>query len=173
MLVGVQRQLLEAGIPFESIPQDWLNYIVAATRKWMATTQEGSQDAADLLGLQTFRGETNKNYMIVDHEEVVENRVDGDNVWFVQGLIFDGAPADLARLRVSEKTREPCDGCGMIASCLKIIRDPDKDVLTSLCNFCCTYHESLQVKDLGGLDTCQRCTVTNCAHHPERHIGWG
>lgn len=169
----MRRQLLAAGIPDEQIPTDWLQYIVAATRQWTGTTRDGAADAAQLLGLRMERGATDKNYYAVDHEEVVEITASGDDVWLVQGAILQGEVIDPRNLRVSEKSREPCDGCGMIGSCLKTVRDPSTDQIQFLCNFCCTYHESPHIKDLGGMDNCESCSVLTCAHHPRRMSGRG
>jgi hypothetical protein len=164
----VRRQLLEAGIPSETIPDDWLNYIVAATRKWIATSREGAADAADLLGMKTFRGNSDKVYALVAHDEVVEHITDGENVWFLQGLVVDGVVTDPSRLRISSKGREQCSSCGTLVSCVKTIRDPYSDRLETLCNKCITFSDHPQVRDQGGLDICRQCTVTTCANHPRR-----
>lgn len=168
MKAGVRRQLLEAGIDASVIPEDWLSYIVAATRKWMSTTRDGAQDAAELIGIQTIRGSNDKAYALVAPDETVEHVIKGDDVYFLQGLIVEGRVTPPQQLRIFEKGREQCRGCGTLVPCTQVIRDPYNDHLDTLCNYCRTFHDHPQVRDTGGFDVCGQCTVTSCANHPGR-----
>lgn len=167
-MVAVRRQLVEAGIALEAIPNDWVEATIAAMQKWLTTTRDGSRHAADLLQLQVFRGQDDKNYFLVDRENVVEDKIPADDVWFLNGLVVKGVVTDPKGLRISEGARAPCDGCGIISFCLKNVLDPAVGTLKSYCNFCVTSHESPKVYDQGGESICRNCTVTTCAHHPAK-----
>jgi len=168
MMAGVIRQLVNAGIPYEQIPQEWAAAIVAASLKWLTGSQEGVEDNLARLQLECFRGSSEKSYFVTDENETFSTEVKPEDVTFVRGAIANGSPIPLKRLSISEKERAQCDDCGIVSHCLVDVRDPSTDKIKSLCNNCVTYNDHPRIKDLGGRDKCERCSVLNCAHHPHK-----
>jgi len=169
-LHGVQRQLVEAGIEPEQIPSDWLFAIVAATRKWIAETGDGAQDAAGLLGLEWFPGDPSNEYKVLSHFNAPDKVVKPENVLFFRGVMVGGGAIPFSTLRISKRGSESCDSCGIIQYCVKTTRDPALDRLTSLCNTCMVGHESFVVKDQGDPTLCARCAEESCSYHPSREF---
>lgn len=177
MILGIRRQLLRAGIPDEDIPYDWLRSIVAATCKWFVTTNDGLEYFSRLFCFDLKIAENDKDYFLVDNINRTTIPLKNNQVTFFEGVLIDGHPlprADSTRegpippleLEFSDSTKNQCEDCGIVSHCLKEIREPFTDSLMSLCNYCVTYHEHPKVKDQGGCEICQECSVTVCRHHP-------
>lgn len=165
-IAGVKSQLLNAGVPAETIPQEWLPAIIAATAKWVQTTEDGLAFASRLLHFELTRGEDDKSYKVVNDFTGKEYTANPQDVWFYCGYIVDKKPIPAAMLNISESVRSQCEDCGIVSHCLKQIRYPGTDKLMELCNFCVTYHEHPRVNDEAG--DCASCTVEGCQHHPHK-----
>jgi hypothetical protein len=166
MMSGVIRQLVNAGISYEEIPQDWTRAIAAACLKWLTSSGEGIQDNLSRLQLAYYQGDSEKAYFVTDEYETVSNEVASEDVMFVRGVVVGGIPIPFERLSISDKDRLQCDDCGVVAHCLVDVRDPRTDKIRNLCNNCVTFHDNPRVQDRGGRDKCERCTLINCTHHP-------
>jgi len=167
-MTGVIRQLVNAGIPYEQIPQEWAAAVVAATIKYLTSHREGIEENLSRLNLEQYLGSSEKDYFVTNEDETICHQVPADNITFVRGVVSNGFPIPLKRLSISDKEKAQCEDCGMVAYCLVDVRDPGTDKIKSLCNNCVTYHENPKVKDLGGRDICERCTLFNCVHHPRK-----
>lgn len=166
VIAGVKSQLLSAGVPADAIPVEWLPGILAATAKWIQTTEDGLAYASRLLHFELRRGDDDKKYEIIDDHERRSYTVNSHDVWFYCGSIVDKRPIPQSMLYVSEKDRSQCEDCGIVSHCLKSVLDPYKDKLKELCNYCIIYNGHPRVTDQGDERKCRECTVRHCQHHP-------
>lgn len=166
--IAVRRQLANAGIDPAFVPEDWLISIVAATRKWIATTQPGAQDAVDLLGFEWSRGDPAYSYEVLSLVGGPDRQVESEDVMLIRGAVVGGEAIMPVRLRISKRESKHCDGCGIISHCIQEIRKPRTDALYSFCNRCLKHHDDPVFRDHSGSDTCAVCTKTSCSHHPSR-----
>lgn len=166
-VAGVKRQLINAGIAPESIPQDWLAAIIAAQTKWQATTVDGSAFVVNSLGFQWTTGRDEFQYDFHDPNSMDIYKLKSDQVHFFAGAAVNGHPVNPTSIVASKRTTLQCEGCGIVSHCVKTVRDPSRDRLETLCNTCICHHEFSKVQDLGERDLCQRCTSTDCYHHPQ------
>lgn len=179
MSLGIKRQLLRAGIAEEDIPRHWLEAIIAATEKWLVTTEDGLEHFRRLFCFKAKRGEDDKEYTLVDNISGRTITVDKSDVWTFEGALVGGRPVPLVdihkrppvpalELEITENRKTKCDGCGIFAHCIQEVLEPFDERMKSYCNFCISMHEHAKVSDFGGLKNCELCTVHNCKHHPER-----
>jgi hypothetical protein len=182
-VLGIKRQLLRAGIPEEQIPMEWLSAIIAATEKWIVTTDEGLSYISELLDFKTRPGDSDKEYALIDNTTQIHHRLKNTQVTFFEGVMVNGRPVPIfdpyaqefippLELDILESSKNKCDGCGIVSHCLKEILEPFSEKLEHLCNYCLTYHEHPRVNDQGGIRICQDCTVKNCQHHPSKVPGF-
>jgi hypothetical protein len=163
--MAVKRQLINAGIEPETIPHDWLEASIAAVSKWIQQTEEGVQFVGSLLYFDTQKGNDDKEYRVIDD---VNHRIDivaSGNIMFVEGCFVNSRPTPLSHLEISEKPREQCESCGILAHCVPAIPAPASE---QLCNHCTVSHEHPRVYERGSNSICTDCPVRTCAHHPEK-----
>lgn len=197
VLAGVRQQLLTAGVPAESLPEDWLPALLAATFKWMQTTEDGLEFGSRLFHFEFERGLDTRQYELTTFEKcqswdfcmnpehcmpVGEVRpvrclrelqpnvkeVKSSDVYFYRGCIVERRPVPLARLEFYEKPKGSCEGCTITSHCLKEVKGAYSGTITNLCNHCVSYSESAQIRSEGDPSVCDACTVLKCVHHP-RH----
>lgn len=177
MILGIKRQLLQAGIPEEEIPYDWLRSMIAATCKWFITTQDGLEHFSRLFCFDLKAADDDKDYLLVDNINRTTIALENKQVTFFEGVMVDGRPVAIAdttregpipalELEFSDSSKNQCEDCGIVSHCLKEIRVPFTEKLMALCNYCLTYHVHPRVSEQGGTRICQECTVTSCRHHP-------
>lgn len=166
MISGVKRQLVEAGIDPDSIPMDWLEAASAATFKWMAETADGGLFGANILELEWFRGEDEKQYRLHDHQQQVIKPVKSEDVYLLRGAIVNGKSVPFSQLSSVNKESENCDCCGIISHCTKIVKDPVTERLERLCNHCMARHEHPKIRDEGDDSLCRNCTMLSCSNNP-------
>lgn len=169
-MTGVIRQLVNAGIPYDSIPKEWSEAIVAATVKWLTNTREGVEDALSMFNIEYARGSSEKEYFVTDENETRSTEIPPDDVLFIRGIIAKGFPISPKRLSISVRDLNQCEDCGVSAHCLVDVRCPGTDKIRNLCNKCVTYHENPRVQDLGSKDRCYRCSVSSCPNHPHKTL---
>lgn len=167
-MTGVIRLLVNTGIPYDSIPQEWAAVITAATIKYLTGHREGVEETFSRLHLDQYKGNSEKAYFVTNENETICHEVQAEDITFTRGVVVNGFPIPFKRLSISDKDKLQCDDCGILSHCQLDVRDPGTDKIKSLCNNCVTYHENPRVKDLGGRDLCVRCTLTTCVHHPHR-----
>ena len=68
-LAGVRQQLLKAGVRAEDIPEEWIPSIIAATAKWMETTEDGLKFGARLFNFEFERGRDDYDYELTYYEK--------------------------------------------------------------------------------------------------------
>lgn len=170
---GVLRQLSKAGIDPDQVPIDWLEAILAATSKWIQTTDEGVAHIASLLNFDFWKGEDEKSYSLIDDESHQIREIDPDDILFVQGILAERRPVTSGQIEIDEKPKHQCDDCGIVSHCIKSIRDPSEDKLKELCNNCIMFNQSPRVNEHGDIDMCDRCSKLDCPHHPGRKTQFG
>jgi len=168
MVIGVRRNLVDAGVHYDDIPNEaCLAWITAATAKWLFTTSEGLAHSAEKLQLETFTGNQENDYRIHDPVTGGMQEIKPEDITYFRGAAVQGQPIPFSTLAFSEKVRESCDGCGIVSHCLKTVCDPyEGDKLKSLCNYCITFHDHPRVNDNGGFSICQSCAKTSCKNKP-------
>jgi len=166
-VAGVKRQLLNAGIPAESIPHDWLVAIIAAQTKWQCSTADGMAFVVNSLGFQWTCGKDEYQYDFHDPNSMDIYKLKSNQVHFFAGAAVNGCPVHPQSIAISKRATAQCEGCGIVSHCTKTIRDPSKDRMETLCNVCICHHEYSKVQDLGERDLCRRCTASDCYHHPQ------
>lgn len=175
--MGVKRQLLRAGINNDDIPNQWLPAIIAAMEKWLVTTDEGLQYTSNLYGFELKPSDDDKTYTLIDNVNRNTTELKNNQVWVFKGYLVNGKvvpemdyskenPIPPQELEISESTKNKCEDCGIVSHCLKDILEPSTDRLTSLCNYCISFHEHPRVSDQGGWQICEKCSVTRCKNHP-------
>lgn len=173
----MKRQLLKAGIPDEDIPYDWLRAVAAAMTKWLVTTDDGLKYVASVLGFEIKPTEDDKSFTLVDNVNRITTELKNNQVWVFEGYIVNGRvvpvldpsknnPMPPLELDISERTKNQCESCGILSHCLKDVLEPTTDRLTSLCNYCISFHDHPRVNDHGEWQICERCSVTRCKNHP-------
>jgi hypothetical protein len=170
---GVKRRLLEADVPPEALAaleaQGWIEAIAAATFSWIKNTREGAAYAADrLLDFDVFTGEPDREYLVTDAHGHGVDKVPAEDIYFFRGVTARGQAIPFSHLRISEKERMSCDDCCIISHCTKPIRDPFRDSLKNLCNYCIVHSDHPKVYEEGDRGGCARCPATSCSHHPDR-----
>lgn len=176
-LSGIKHQLLRAGIPEHEIPHDWLPTIIAATNKWLTTTEDGLRLLSRLFCFDLKYAEDDKDYLLVNNANGQTISLENKQVAFFSGALVNGRPVAIAdprrkgpippvELEISETTKTRCDDCGIVSHCIKEILEPFSDSLRDLCNNCRTYHEHPKVNELGSYDACRKCSSRVCRHHP-------
>lgn len=167
-LSGVRRQLISAGIKAEDINEEWLVTVVAAMSKWMTRTTDGLEFVVASLGFQRRMGDDDKIYRYIEPTTQNVYEIPPNQVRFFAGAALKGFPINPIDLEVSERRTEQCEGCGIVAHCLKEVRDPISDRLERLCNNCLWQSDNWRIKDHGDPMICQECTVLGCHHHPRK-----
>lgn len=168
-LSGIRRQLVDAGIPTEQIPEDWLIAITAAMTKWISRDRHGMAFVVNALGFRWKTGDDDKIYRYIEPTTQNVYEIDPKQVHFFAGAAVRGVPTDPTNVEITERITEQCDGCGISAHCLTDIRDPVSDRIERLCNNCRTLSDNPRVRDKGDPMVCEECTVRDCYHHP-RHM---
>lgn len=174
---GTIQQLLSAGIHEEDIPHNFVPAVLAAHEKWMVTTKEGLEYAAKIFNFNLRSAEDNKEYTLIDNSTRQTYTLKTSQVHFFDGALVDGVPVRIfdahqknnippLELEISDLTKTQCDCCGIVSYCIKEVLEPASDKLLNLCNYCITFHEHPRVNELGGMDRCKECSVSNCTHHP-------
>jgi len=171
MLLGVQRQLVDAGIDPGMIPEDWLIAIVAGTRKWVAESRDGACDAINLLGFEAFSGDPTCDYKLFDTLGGPDKSIKSENVTFFRGVMANGKAIHPTTLIISKRESNECAECGIVSHCTQELRHPRTDRLHSYCNHCLLLHDDTWFRSYAGSDTCSCCTKTTCGHHPSREPG--
>lgn len=170
-LQAIKRQIADAGVSLESIPNDWAEVIIAATAKWIATTPDGVASVAKLLNLECFPGSDDKEYIYYPDVGPRELPVKPENILFLKGIVIDGMPAFTSLLDIKQKKEESCEDCGIISFCTKVILEPAAGRhLMRLCNFCISHHSHPRVYDQGNKEDCKRCPKTTCAHNEKNSL---
>ena len=164
-LSGIRRQLEEAGIPLESIPEDWLVAIAAAMNKWLFSGKDGLEFAASRMQLKWKRGDDDKEYEYYHTQSGEVYPVPPEKTLFYWGASVFGRPVDPEMVMTMDKSCETCEGCGVSMYCVSEYSHPVKGRLETLCRSCAA--QSDYRADLS--DTCTNCTMTSCAHNP-RHV---
>jgi hypothetical protein len=162
---GVKRQMVNAGIDHTSIPVDWLVATIAAMNKW-SRTPDGLKYVINSMGFTWTRGRDDRLYEVYNPQNGEVYPVPSAHVVFFSGVAVRGHPIDQTLLQSFDKINQQCDSCGIRAHCIKEFRDPSKDRLESLCNYCLSMDDLKRVKFGGDPSICEECTVTTCAHHP-------
>jgi len=179
-VLGTKRQLQRAGIPDRDIDliSSWIPAILAAEEKWRITTDEGLTYLMRMLEAKIQFGESDKDYTLVDNVRQTQHSLKNKQVVFYEGVLVQGRPVAIVdprvknfipplELDISEKAKSQCDGCGIVAHCLKEVVEPFSEKIEHLCNFCLTHHEHPRINALGGSGTCEECSVRTCQQHPE------
>lgn len=166
VVAGVKRQLIEAGVHPDSVPQDWLIATIAAMTKWQCQTAEGAAHVVNSLGFQWSTGKDEFQYDY-HHTDGSIHRLKPNQIHFFAGAAINGKPVHPRCIVASKKQTAQCDGCGATTHCVKTVRDPSRDRLETLCNTCLTSHEISKVREHGRGDMCRRCTTVDCYHHPQ------
>lgn len=91
-MTGVIRQLVNAGIPYEQIPQEWAAAVVAATIKYLTSHREGIEENLSRLNLEQYLGSSEKDYFVTNEDETICHQVPADNITFVRGVVSNGFP---------------------------------------------------------------------------------
>lgn len=166
MVLGSRRHLLELGIPYEDIPsEECLAWITAATAKWLFTSPEGLTYSAQKMQLEAYTGNEELSYRMHDPQTGDMQDLKPSDVTYFYGAAVRGQPIPFRNLAFSEKVRDSCDGCGIVAHCLKTVCDPyEGERLKNLCNYCITFHDHPRVRDNGGSYVCQSCTKHSCTY---------
>jgi hypothetical protein len=141
VLAGVRQQLLTAGVPASGIPEEWLPAIIAATAKWMETTEDGLEYGARLFNFEFERGRDDCDYELTYYEKCerrdfcmspdhcmpegygppvrclrelqpIVKPLKSRDVYFFQGCIADRRSVGLTALGVYEKDKEQCGSEG-------------------------------------------------------------
>lgn len=180
MMQTVRGILTRAGVAEEDLPSRAdQEAVVAATIKWLLTTDGGSEFFSHHFCLKGKHGDADKDYAVIDNVVQKMHTVKNTDVWFFEGVLVRGQPMPISdpqvinstspyELDIISKEKNKCEGCGIISHCVKEILDPFDDQMKDMCNFCITYHEHPKVNDIGGLRNCEECSVINCRHHPVR-----
>lgn len=159
MTQDIKRELMNAGIDSGDIPMDWLEAIVAATFKWVATKPDGLRQVSALLGGAWERGKSNKTYSI-DGKEVSH-----DEVFMMKALLAKGRVTSFGRLKVEDVAKVRCDECGTSSHCVKDIYSYRRDRTDSFCNACLVQTDDLRMRDHGDMGMCDTCPDTTCVHN--------
>lgn len=168
----IRRQIIQSGIDPDHIDNAWVEASIAATIKWIVTTQSGAEIVTKLLGFQSKRGDGDKEYIYYPDDGPVELPIKPENISFFRGVMINGSPADLSSLDVKDKDDHSCEGCGIISHCPQNVLDPYDDSLVRLCNFCILSHENPKVYDQGDSGMCGECPKAVCSHHPTGKRGY-
>jgi hypothetical protein len=170
-LAGVRRQLVEAGIPSESINDDWVEAAAAAMAKWINCDPNGQAYAIKLLNFEVAHGDPSKEYVLLPvMAGAPEKKLKPGDVCFFRGIQVCGEPFPITQLRITDKEKECCDSCGISSHCCKTLLDIGRDRLTTLCQNCILAHENLRIRDQGNYGACQDCTNGRCPNHPKRGL---
>ena len=169
-LSGVRRQLVEAGIPPEQIPEDWLYTIVAAMTKWSTTSRDGLAFMVNSLGFNWKTGDDDKVYNYIEPNSQQVHEIPPKDVHFFSGASVKGFPVNPNDIEVSSRNLEQCEGCGVTAHCLIDVRDPVSDRIERLCNNCRLLSDNLSINGTGDPSTCNECTMRSCYHNPRKRL---
>jgi hypothetical protein len=164
---SIKRQLINAGIDPDAIPEDWLVAIVAAMTKWQCQTQDGLKFVVNMLGFQWRKGLDDHVYEYDDHNTGVTHRIPPDKIYFFAGAAVAGNPVNPADITVSKPEHLQCEGCGISAHCVKEVWDASRGRSERLCNTCAVMSENPVVKQGGCPKKCDDCTKVCCYHHPK------
>lgn len=145
--------------------------------KWLIKTEDGVKYTSRLFNFDLKQGENDKEYTLVDNESRRTYPLKNTSVWFFSGVLVDGVPTPIVdphrnghlpkyELEIEDSAKNKCDSCGIVSHCLKEVMDPYSEKLQSLCNYCLTYHENPRVKDFGGIENCNKCSVIKCKNKP-------
>lgn len=196
-LAGVRQQLLSAGVKAETLPEGWIPAILAATFKWLQTTEDGLQFGARLFHFDFERGMDNREYEVTSYEKCqgrdfcmnpdhcmpertgevrrclrelqpVVKQVKSSDIYFYRGCIAERRPVPIAAVTFEEKPKGVCEGCGITSHCLRRVSGAYSRTITDQCNHCVINSESWQVRSEGDPTGCETCTVLKCSHHPRR-----
>lgn len=169
ILSQVRRQLVDAGVEPDHIPQDWLAAIIAATRKWVASSPDGACDAINLLGFEWSQGDPSCLYEVLSLTTAPARQVKSEDVYFFRGIMADREPIMPVRLKISKKESKTCDSCGIISHCVQEIRHPRTERLSSYCSNCLSNHEDIWFRDYRDTNECSSCPKDTCSHNPKRY----
>jgi hypothetical protein len=166
---NIRRQLLDHLHldPLQVPSREWLALMAAATFRSMATCQDSTVFATRFLGLVAQKGDVTKNYTVrtPDGRQVQYN---SEDVLLLRGVTVNGKPIVFTGLKISDKVKNSCDGCGGKTHCVVDIMDPDmREMIMSYCNHCTVHHTHPKVHDVGSHDLCKKCPSLSCAHHPD------
>lgn len=175
---AIKHLLLRAGMNEDELPAYHdREAIIAATLKWLSTTQDGLKYFSRLFCFKVKQGGDDKEYTVIDNVNHQAITVKNTDVWLFGGAIVRGRPLSIIdvsndkpppyELEISKKDRESCEGCGAHTHCLLEVLDPYTENVAKLCNYCISHHEHPKVKDCGGMKTCELCNVTSCKNKPK------
>lgn len=173
---GIRRQIIESGIDPDHINNQWVEVAIAATAKWLSTTEEGARVFSSLMGFRTTKGMEDKEFIYYPEENdtgPTELPIKPSDITFFQGITINGLPAKITQLEVKDKKEDNCEDCGIMSHCTQVILDPYTDQLMRLCNNCVVNNENSKVYDQGDRDGCRACTKLNCPNHTERSRRFG
>lgn len=180
------------------MPEDWIEATLAATFKWLQTTEDGLACAARLFHFEFERGMDNRQYELTYYEKCqsqdfcmnpdhcmpegttrrtrclrelqpIVKPVKSSDVYFYRGCILEGEPVPLSAVTFEEKPKEKCAGAGCGITSHCLIKVKDAYSGTIYqCNHCVTHSDSWQVRSEGDPSKCETCNVLKCTHHPRR-----
>ena len=159
MTQDIKRVLMNAGIQGEDIPLDWLEAIVAATFKWIASKPDGLKQVSHLLGGSWRQGRRDKDYFLNGKD------VDHDDVYFMEAVMVKGMMVPPSSVKEEDMYKVQCDECGSSVHCVKDVYNYRKDRTDSLCNTCLSHNEDLRIRDSGDPSLCELCPDTICVHN--------
>ena len=162
VLNAIRRQLINAGIGPEGIPEDWLVAIAAATNMAISKDQIVQKFVVERMRMKWKRGEDNKEYEYYHPENGEVYPVSPEKVTYYWGAAVFGKPVDPELVTSMNKTTVPCDGCGVSVYCSKEVASNGK--ILTLCRACLLQSEHRAEAN----DTCNNCTLTSCVHNPKR-----
>lgn len=163
---AIKRQIIKAGISPEQIPDQWLEVMIAATAKWLSSTEDGLKAASTLFGFEAKYGNPENEYIYYAETGPREVPIKPENILFLQGVMVNGQITPLANIQIKEKTAESCEDCSIISHCTQLILNPGNGHLLRLCNNCIVNHEHPRVYDQGDRKGCEECPKKSCSHNP-------
>lgn len=165
MVQDIKRELVKAGANGDAIPVDWLEAIVAATFKWVATKPQGLEQVSNLLGLKCIEGRLDTNYELLDSRGIPSENINPSNIYFLEGCMVNGYMVPKSSVRVNEKAKDQCQECGSFVHCTKEIFNHRKDDTETFCNACLIQTDDLRAREKGDMSLCVDCPDTSCVHN--------
>lgn len=165
-MIGVRRQLLDAGQPLETIDHMTLAANIAAFLKWTLTTEEGAIFILECLQMECSPGSEETHYEIVRQDGFSSEVVEPKNILEAKGYFVNGQFTSPQKIHTEERPSIQCEDCLMLGPCPQEI----KKLGVNLCNHCLVCSDNYALRNLGDPRLCEeRCQYTQCHHHPQRY----
>jgi len=164
VLSAIRNELVKAGVNAELIPNDWVGVTIAALSRWMQQKPEGLNYAAQLMGFQIQRGQSDKEYEVLDRNTGESYPIDSDKIFYYWGVVANKTPVFPEDVLAVDKAKEDCEFCQTKQHCVKETRDGYK--VHKACGYC-TRHAFGNIQHQGS-NECHECTVTQCPNHPSK-----